>query len=526
MNPAAAAPERVAATPGPLLVVGVVMAVLTEAIAGTVLSLGRNDIIGDTHATPDEFAWLDVGYAAMKFVGFLLAPWAIAHLRTRRVMIGATLAMGLACLIAAVSVRLDLLIALRGLQGLSGGLLLVTGQTLLFLAFPSARQPLLQAVFAMGSVVAPATLAPALQGWLIDMQSWTWIFFGVFPLALAAAGILLMSDVADTPAGGGAAPFDGPGFLLLGTTAVCLSYVLIQGNRWDWFQEPRIAWFAGIGAAALLGWCGRQLWMGGDSLPRFSVFANEEFCFAFVVSFVAGAALFGSGFLIPSFAVSVLGFTLADAGLLLLPSGALFVIALLLAAYLMQARRVPPVATVPFGILMIMVAMWMLSGSSRESGADDMMAAILLRGLGLGLLFLSITLIAFSHLRPHQLASGIGLFDSGRQLGGLVGVAGLQTLIEHETHANATVLGTHLATGGVAVAERLAAATAVLADRGLDPVSASHASLGLVGRAMTGQTLAIAFETAFMAVALLFVVAVPALVATKIVLVKHAARAG
>src|SRR5690606_9881238 len=112
--------------------------------------------------------------------------------------------------------------------------------------------------------------------------------------------------------------------------------------------------------------------------------------------FVAGAALFGSAYLIPSFVMSVLSFSPTDAGLLLLPSGLLFVLSLFVCAFLMQACRVSPIATVPFGIVMIMVAMWMLSGSTRESGTDDLMAAILLRGFSLGFLFLSITLIAFS----------------------------------------------------------------------------------------------------------------------------------
>jgi hypothetical protein len=79
---------------------------------------------------------------------------------------------------------------------------------------------------------------------------------------------------------------------------------------------------------------------------------------------------------------------------------------------------------------MIMVAMWMLSGSISESGTDDMMTAILLRGFGLGFLFLSITLIAFGNLNDRNRASGIGLFNAGRQLGGLMGVALLQRLID------------------------------------------------------------------------------------------------
>ena len=76
-----------------------------------------------------------------------------------------------------------------------------------------------------------------------------------------------------------------------------------------------------------------------------------------------------------------------------------------------------------------------------------MMPAVLLRGLGLGFLFLSINLIAFGNLAPQNLASGIGLFNMGRQLGALAGVAGLQTLIDHHVVANLSVLGANLTAG-------------------------------------------------------------------------------
>ena len=59
-------------------------------------------------------------------------------------------------------------LVLRMLQGFSGGVLLVAGQAIIFLAWPRSDQPVLQALFAIGSVVAPATMAPALQGWLLD----------------------------------------------------------------------------------------------------------------------------------------------------------------------------------------------------------------------------------------------------------------------------------------------------------------------------------------------------------------------
>jgi DHA2 family multidrug resistance protein len=431
------------------------------------------------------------------------------------VIIGSTLVMGLACGVAAITARLDLLVALRGIQGFAGGTLLVGGQAIIFRAYPRSRQPILQALFAMGSVVAPATLAPALQGWLIDSQSWTWIFFSVVPIALAASGLVLIAD-GPMPAKVRQRPFDWIGFLLISTTLLCFTYVLSQGSRWDWFEEPRILWLTVIGAAALLAFLGQQVLAKGQGLFDFTLFKTSDFSFAFIVSFVAGAALFGSAFLIPAFALSVLGFTPTDAGQLLLPSGAFFVGALLISAYLMQAHRVAPFATVPFGILMIMVAMWMLSGSTSESGADDMMGAILLRGLGLGFLFLSITLIAFSHLNSRNLASGIGLFNTGRQLGGLIGVAGLQTLIDHNVVTNAVVLGANVTPGGAAVIERMTTTTAMLSAKGMDAVAAGRAATSLLGRLVTSQSTVIAFDTAFVAVALLFAIAAPILVGIKI----------
>ncbi|MDH4873517.1 DHA2 family efflux MFS transporter permease subunit [Pseudomonas sp. BN515] len=515
--------SRVEARTSIVLLLGVVLATLTEAIASTVLALGRSDIIGDTYATPDEFAWLDVGYTALKLLGFMTAPWLLSRYPPRQLIIGATLVMGLACGLAAITARLDLLIALRIIQGFAGGTLLVAGQTLIFFAYPRHQQPLLQALFAMGAVVASATFAPALQGWLIDSQSWTWIFLSAVPLALASVGLLLIAD-APEPAKARQRPFDWLGSALIAIVILCFTYVLSQGSRWDWFEEPRVLWLTLTGVAALLAFLGQQVLANGRGLLDFTLFESEDFTFAFIVSFVAGAALFGSAFLIPAFALSVLAFTPTDAGVLLLPSGALFIGALLFAAFLMQARRVPPVATVPFGILMIMTAMWMLSGSTNESDTADMMSAILLRGLGLGFLFLSITLIAFTRLNSRNLAAGIGLFNTGRQLGGLMGVAVLQTLIEHHIVANDVVLGANVTAGGTAVIERLSTTTAMLAAKGMDALAASRAATSLLGRVVTGQSTVIAFDTAFNAVALLFVFAAPVLVGIKIGLSKHAKR--
>jgi MFS transporter, DHA2 family, multidrug resistance protein len=504
--------------PSWLLVGGIGLASLTEAVASTVLSLGRGDIMGDIYATPDDFARLDVAYVALKLVAFALTPWLLTRVPPRRALLAATLVMGVACGLAAGTTQLDVLTVLRAVQGVAGAVLLISGQAILFWAYPRRWQPGIQAVFAMGSVVAPATIAPALQGWLLDSQSWTWIFFSVLPLSLAAAGLMLLAD--DDPSfHDESRPFDGVGFGLLAVALSSATYVLTQGSRWDWFESRDIGWLSTAGVAALALFVLHQ-WASATRLFDLAIFNVADFNFAFVVSFVAGAALFGSAFLIPAFAVSILHFTPTAAGQLLLPSGALFAASLLLAAFLMQSRGLPPIATVPFGILMIMASMWMLSGSSGESGADDMMPAILIRGFGLGFLFLSITLIAFGRLRAASLASGIAIFNIGRQLGGLIGVAGLQTIIDQQAAADQTILGAALSPGSSALADRLASTSALLIARGLDAGAAAKTAVGILGGVVRGEATVLAFDSAFNLVALLFVVAAPVLIAVKIILAR------
>jgi DHA2 family multidrug resistance protein len=362
--------------------------------------------------------------------------------------------------------------------------------------------------------VAPAALAPALEGWLLDTLSWHWIFLSIVPPVLASVGLLLLADAPPMPEVG-QHPFDWIGALLISTSLFAVTYVLTQGSRWDWFEEPHIVWLAILGVASLLVFLARQAFVGAHGLIQFTPFRVEDFSFAFIVSFVAGAALFGSAFVIPVFARGILDFTYTDVGALLLPGAALFSGSLLIAAFFFQVFRVPPIATVPFGILMIMTAMWMLSGTTSESGADDMMSAILLRGFGLGFLFLSITLTAFMKLDNQNLASGIALFNAGRQLGGLIGVAVLETLIDHHVAGNVSVLGASISAGVPAVGERLAALQSVLA---AEAATAGRAAMALLDRALIGESTVIAFNAAFNAVAMLFVFAAPCLIAIKITL--------
>ena len=97
-----------------------------------------------------------------------------------------------------------------------------------------------------------------------------------------------------------------------------------------------------------------------------------------------------------------------------------------------------------------------------------------------------------------------------------MGVAALQTLIAHQVAGNQAVLGAHITAGTPDVIARIATMTSALVGRGMDAAAANQAAMMLLGRAVAGQSTVIAFNTAFNAIALLFVVAAPLLIAIKI----------
>lgn len=282
------------------------------------------------------------------------------------------------------------------------------------------------------------------------------------------------------------ARFDAVELALLAVAMACLVFVLQEGSRYDWFEEAGIVHLSVVGTAALLLFIGWEVHgQGRGALIDFAVFRDERFTFGFLVSFVAGFALFGSAFVIPAFALQVLSLTPTHAGLLLLPSGALVGLGLLTAGSLIQLKGVAPFKLIPIGILCFMIAMWMLLHSTVESGAPDMTLALLLRGLGLGVLFVSLTMVA---------------------------LAGLKGPL------NRSVLSLNLTSGNPWLAKRQAAAAKFLASHAYNPDEAMGAAVALIQGQVQQQVAVLSFNEVFLAVTLLFVVAVPVLITAKLIL--------
>ena len=155
-------------------------------------------------------------------------------------------------------------------------------------------------------------------------------------------------------------------------------------------------------------------------------------------------------------------------------------------------------------------AMWMLGHLTPQSGQSDTQLGLLVRGLGLGLVFIPISTTAFASLKGAQIAQGAALYNLMRQLGGSFGIAILTTYVTNMTEFHRYNLVSSLYQGNGTLDQRVAGIAGGLLSKGLSPDAAHSAALALVSHTVEAQAMTMAYNNAFILLGLTFLLALPA----------------
>ena len=155
-------------------------------------------------------------------------------------------------------------------------------------------------------------------------------------------------------------------------------------------------------------------------------------------TFILGFGLFGSVFIFPVFCQNLLGFSAQQTGMLLIPGGLSTIIMMPFVGKMLQ-KKFPPQIMATIGFLLFFLFTYTLSHATLSSGESDFYFPLVLRGVGLALLFVPLTALALGSLQPKDVAQGTGLNNMMRQLGGSFGIAIITTLMhlrlgEHRSH--------------------------------------------------------------------------------------------
>lgn len=477
-----------------------------QVIDSSIVNVALPEMMGSLGASLDEIAWVSTGYILASVIVIPLTGFLGQLLGRTRYFVGSILTFTTASLMCGASHSLGMLVFWRIVQGIGGGALMTVSQAVLLESFPVEEAGTAMALFGLGVMVGP-TIGPTLGGWLTDTYGWPWIFYINIPVGILAAW-MIGSYVRDAESQRKPTTIDYAGIALLAVSVGALQYVLEHGEREDWFASRLmvlLATIGGVGGVALI-W--RELTTDHPAID-FRVLRHRQMWVGTLLGVVMGIGLYAMAFALPVFLQGNLRMTAEQTGIIMLPGAAATAVSMALAGRL--TGRIDPRLLITAGALMFAAAAWQLSLITGDSGAHDFFWPLVLRGMGLGLMFVPLTTITLAELSIAELPQGTGLYNFFRQLGGSFGIAGISTLVVRFTAQNRSSLVEHLDTTSPIVVNRVHMLTQGMMAKGADPTTAHQQALILLDRQVTGQASVIAYGKIYVISAVIILSLIPLL---------------
>jgi DHA2 family multidrug resistance protein len=484
----------------------VVIASMMQIIDSSIVNVAIPHMMGNLGASLDEIAWVSTGYILASVIVIPLTGFFAAFFGRKRYFVGSILLFTAASVFCGASHSLEALVFWRIVQGLGGGALVSTSQAVLFEAFPREEVGTAMALFGMGIMVGP-TLGPTLGGYITDNYSWPWIFYVNVPIGIFAAA-MVMAYVLDHPHHERTRHVDYWGIGLLTVSAGSLQYLLEYGQREDWFDSGLIIALAVVGVvgSALLVW--RELTAERPAIDL-RVLRHRQMWVGTVLGVMVSVSLFGSVFVLPVFLQGTLHMTAWQTGMIILPGALATAVSMAFSGKI--SRYLDARFLVASGSIFFFASMWMLSRITAQSGTGDFFWPLILRGLGLGVVFVPLTTLTLAGLDLKEIPQATGVSNFFRQLGASLGIALMATLLVHYTQESRAVLATHVSWYDVATRLRLDQLAHAFVARGADALTAQSRALAVVQGQVLQQVSVLAFSRLYLLSGLVLVLSMPLL---------------
>ena len=409
------------------ITISIMLATVMNSLDTTIANVALPHMQGSVSASPEQITWVLTSYIVSAAIMTPLSGWLADRIGRKRMFLISIGGFTAASMLCGIASSLPEIVLFRVLQGVFGAALIPLSQAVLLDINPPEKHGQAMAIWGAGAILGPI-LGPALGGYFTENFSWRWCFYINLPIGILAFLGVLFFISGDRSVR--AKRFDFLGFGMLTLFIAAIQMMLDRGPSQDWFQSKEI-WTEAILAAIGLWVFVAHTFTTDHPFFDKALIRDRNFVTASVFGFFVGILLFSTMALLPPMMQTLMGYPVLTSGLVSMPRGVGS-----FAAMFFVGRLIGKVDTrliLLTGLLISTAALVQMTHFDLSMTVWPFITSGVVQGLGVGLLFVPLSTLAFATIPPHLRPEGSSVYTLVRNLGSSVGISIMNALVVANT---------------------------------------------------------------------------------------------
>jgi MFS transporter, DHA2 family, multidrug resistance protein len=430
-----------------IMVFGMFMSILDIQI----VSASLTDIQAGLSASSTEVSWVQTAYLIAEVIAIPLSGFLSRALGTRLLFAISAIGFTVSSFLCGLASSIEQMILWRALQGFLGAGMIPTVFASAYTVFPRSKFHIVGPIIGLVATLAP-TIGPTVGGYITDVMSWHWLFFiNVVPGIGITVGVLALVDF-DEPNFELLDHFDWFGLIAMAGFLGALEYVLEEGPQYEWLQDTSVAVCAAICAVSAVAFFWRVL-TAKEPIVDIRAFTNRNFGVGCMISFCVGIGLYGLTYIYPRYLAEVRGYSALMIGETMFVSGVtMFLMAPVVGRLMLKVDMRYIIAA---GLIIFALGSYQMTWITRDYDFYELLVPQILRGIGMMCAMVPTNNIALGTLPPDRVKNASGLFNLTRNLGGAVGLAVINEVLNDRTDLHISRLQDRMNWGNATATETL-----------------------------------------------------------------------
>src|ERR1700761_661371 len=430
-----------------IMVFGMFMSILDIQI----VSASLTDIQAGLSASSTEVSWVQTAYLIAEVIAIPLSGFLSRALGTRLLFAISAAGFTFSSLLCGFASSSSEMILWRAIQGFLGAGMIPTVFASAYTIFPRSKFHIVAPVIGLVATLAP-TIGPTVGGYITDVMSWHWLFFiNVVPGILITIGVVALVDF-DQPNFPLLAHFDWWGLIFMAGFLGGLEYVLEEGPQYEWLQDTSVAIFAGVSFLSAISFFWRVL-TAQVPIVDLRAFTNRNFAVGCVLQLCIGIGLYGLTYVYPRYLAEIRGYSAMQIGETMFVSGITMFLMAPVVGRMMQ--KIDLRYIIAFGLVIFALGSYQMTWITRDYDFYELLMPQILRGVGMMCAMVPTNNIALGTLAPDRVKNASGLFNLMRNLGGAVGLAVINEMLNDRTDLHISRLQDRVTWGNSMAVETL-----------------------------------------------------------------------